>query len=76
MFNIAAAELVFAAVFVAGLVLTWPDPPWQWLTWVGGALAIGLPIVFYPISQTAFLGFDLLFHPPERREFEPPQSRS
>ena len=31
MFNIVAAELVFAAVFLAIVVATWPSPPWTLL---------------------------------------------
>src|SRR5262245_26726949 len=34
MFNMAMAEAVFAVGFVLVLVLTWPTPPWRWLTWV------------------------------------------
>ena len=63
MFNIVAAELVFAGLFVAVLALTWPDPPWRLLTWAGVAVALVLPVVFYPFSKTLFLGFDLYVNP-------------
>ena len=63
MFNIIAAELLFAAIFVAALVLTWPDPPWRVLQYGGAVLMILAPVVFYPFSKTLFLAFDLVFRP-------------
>lgn len=64
MFNLIAAELVFAAILVAVLVSTWPDPPWAALTWGGAALMVLLPVAFYPFAKTLFLAFDLVFRPP------------
>jgi uncharacterized protein (DUF983 family) len=63
MFNIVAAELVFAAVFVGAVVLTWPAPPWKVLEYGGIALMVIAPLVFFPFSKTLFLAFDLLFRP-------------
>ena len=63
MFNIIASELVFAAVFLAIVVATWPDPPWLPLQVGGVALMIVAPFVFYPFSKTVFLAFDLVFRP-------------
>jgi len=65
MFNIVATELSWAAVAVTIVLVTWPDPPWNLLLVVGGALMIGLPVLFYPFSKTVFLAFDLLFRPEE-----------
>ena len=70
MFNIIAAELVFAAIFIGVVLATWPDPPWNRLMYGGAGLMVVLPILFYPLSQTLFLGFHLMFHQPERHEFE------
>ena len=63
MFNIVAAELVFAAAFVGAVVLTWPTPPWKVLEYGGIALMVVAPLVFFPFSKTLFLAFDLLFRP-------------
>jgi predicted branched-subunit amino acid permease len=57
MFNIAAAELVFIALFIGMLVATWADPPWKVIAWASGAVALLLPLRFYPFSKA------LLFHP-------------
>jgi hypothetical protein len=63
MFNIIASELIFAAVFLGVLALTWPTPPWNLLQ-VGGVILAGVaPFVFFPFSKTLFLAFDLLFRP-------------
>jgi uncharacterized protein (DUF983 family) len=68
MFNIIAAELMFAALFLAVVLLTWPSPPWAWLEYGGIALMIVAPFAFFPFSRTLFLAFDLLFRPAARDE--------
>jgi uncharacterized protein (DUF983 family) len=69
MFNIIAAELLFAAIFVGVLVATLPDVPWDVLQYGGPALMILFPVFFYPFSKTLFLAFDLVFRPPTRQDF-------
>ena len=69
MFNIVAAELLFAAIFVVVLISTLPDVPWNALQYGGIALMIVFPFIFYPFSKTIFLAFDLLFRPPSREDF-------
>lgn len=68
MFNIIAAELAFAAMFMAVLVATWPSPPWSLLLYGGVALTIIAPFLFFPFSKTVFLAFDLVFRPAEPPE--------
>jgi uncharacterized protein (DUF983 family) len=68
MFNIVAAELVFAAVFVGVVALTWPAPPWKLLQFGGIALMVIAPFVFFPFSKTLFLAFDLVFRPASNDE--------
>jgi hypothetical protein len=77
MFNIIAAELIFAAIFVGVLVATWPDPPWTLLEFGGIALMIVAPFVFFPFSKALFLAFDLVFRPAAHDELTaPPGSAS
>ena len=76
MFNIVAAELVFAAMFFGVLLLTWPAPPWDALLYGGMALMVIMPFLFFPFSKTLFLAFDLLFRPPSPEEFVPVEDRS
>jgi uncharacterized protein (DUF983 family) len=70
MFNMIAAEVIFAAIFIGILVYTWPEPPWDPLLYGGIALMILLPVLFYPFSKTLFLAFDLVFRPPMAEDFE------
>jgi hypothetical protein len=69
MFSIVAAELIFAAILVGVLLLTWPTPPWDALLYGGMALMVIVPFLFFPFSKTLFLAFDLIFRPPSRDEF-------
>ncbi len=59
MFNIIAAELTFAALFVGTIVVTWPDPPWKVLQYGGALLMVLAPVVLYPFTKTDFLAVDL-----------------
>jgi uncharacterized protein (DUF983 family) len=70
MFNIIAAELLFAAIFVGVLVATTPDVPWSWLQYGGPVLVVLFPILFYPFSKTLFLAFDLIFRPTQPEDFD------
>jgi uncharacterized protein (DUF983 family) len=72
MFNIVAAELIFAALFVGVVLLTWPTPPWKLLQYGGIAVMVIAPIAFFPFSKTLFLAFDLLFRPAGRDELTDP----
>jgi hypothetical protein len=69
MFNIIAAELLFAAIFVGVLVATTPNVPWPWLQYGSPALMLLFPVFFYPFSKTLFLAFDLIFRPPRPEDF-------
>ena len=72
MFNIIAAELLFAALAAGVVAATWPSPPWTALQWGGAALMIAAPLACYPFSKTLFLAFDLMFRPPQPEDFCPP----
>ena len=70
--NLVVAELVFAFGLLAVLLLTWPNPPWNAMLWVGIPLMVITPIVFFPLSRTLWIAFDLAFRPSERRDEWPP----
>lgn len=69
MFNIVAAELIFAAIFLGILLSTWPTPPWDKLLYGGIAMMLVAPLLFYPFSKTLFLAFDLVFRPASPEDF-------
>src|SRR5918997_1778267 len=73
MFNIVAAELIFAGIFLGILVYTWPTPPWDTLLYGGVAIIVVAPFLFYPFSKTLFLAFDLVFRPPIPEDFRVPE---
>jgi uncharacterized protein (DUF983 family) len=68
MFNIVLAEIIFAALFVAYLLITWPNPNWDMLEIaapVGMAVA---PFVLFPFSKLVWLAADLALRPADARE--------
>lgn len=70
--NLAVAELLFALVFVGVLLITWPDVPWNTLTWampLGVALA---PVLLLPFAKVLWLTFDIAIRPVHAGEFETP----
>jgi uncharacterized protein (DUF983 family) len=70
MFNIVAAELVFALIFLSIVIATWPSPPWDVLLYGGVVLMIVAPLLLYPFSKTVFLAFDLIFRPASAEDFD------
>jgi uncharacterized protein (DUF983 family) len=63
--------VVFGALIVAAgiaIAVTTPDIPVLPLVVALGAVAIGLPIVLYPVSYTLWQAIDLVTHPPDPRE--------
>jgi uncharacterized protein (DUF983 family) len=61
--NTAFAIAAFAATFALGLILTWPDVPWAWLTVICVAVNIVVPIVSYPYSKTIWMAVDGVMNP-------------
>ncbi len=47
----------------ASIFATWPDTPFA--VWVGIALAVFMPVAFYPFSRTSWLAWDVSFRPTE-----------
>ncbi len=68
--NLAVAEALFALVFAAVLIGSWPNVPWDTLTWLmplGVAIA---PILLLPFAKVAWLTFDVAFRPVTAEEIE------
>ena len=60
--NIAVAILLFFVVFVGGMVLTWPDVPWNGLLIATAVVMVAAPLLLYPQSKTVWLWMDLRFN--------------
>jgi uncharacterized protein (DUF983 family) len=67
--NFILTEVAFGVALLIALFLTWPEPPWRTLLYVGAVLMIVTPIVFYPVSKCLWLGIDLVFRPPQPDDF-------
>jgi uncharacterized protein (DUF983 family) len=74
--NLFVTEGVFAVVFAAGLLLTWPAVPWTALTVLCAALAILTPVMIFPHTKLLYLAIDLAFRPLEPPDLEAPRERS
>lgn len=61
-------ELIFAAVFVVVLMVTWPDPPWRAIQWGGAVLMVAAALIVYPFAKTLWLASDLIFRPAGQME--------
>lgn len=61
--NIAAAQVLFMALLLGGMALTWPDVPWTVLLVVGVTFMVLFPVWFYPRTKTLWVWLDLKVHP-------------
>jgi len=68
MFNIVLAEMIFAAVFVAYLLISWPDPNWNMLE-IAAPLGMAVaPFALFPFSKLVWLAADLALRPAHAKE--------
>jgi len=56
-------ESVFALGFLIALVVTWPNPPWAAIQWIGGVVLAAGVLLAYPFAKTLWLAIDLIFRP-------------
>jgi uncharacterized protein (DUF983 family) len=68
--NLISAELLFAFGFVAAVMLTWPEVPWEGLTYGAAAAMLLLPLLFYPVSKVLWLTIDVMVRPVTPPELE------
>jgi uncharacterized protein (DUF983 family) len=61
-------ELIFAAMFVVVLLVTWPNPPWRTIQWGGAFLMVAAALIVYPFAKTLWLASDLIFRPAGQME--------
>lgn len=67
--NLIAAEMIVVFVFVAGIMITWPDVPWDGMMWGLAPLAILAPVATLPFARSLWLALDLVFRPGEPTDF-------
>ncbi|HYW31669.1 MAG TPA: DUF983 domain-containing protein [Gemmatimonas sp.] len=69
--NLLLSESIFAGGFLVALVLTWPDVPWDALTYGGAAGMLSLPALTYPLSKVLWLAIDVCVRPVTPAELLP-----
>ena len=67
--NLIAAELIVVIAFVIGILITWPDVPWDAMKWILLPLAALTPIITLPLARSLWLALDLVFRPAEPSDF-------
>ena len=63
MIMLITVEMVFAIGFLIVLLVTWPNPPWAAIQWVGAFVLAGSVLLAYPFAKTLWLAIDLMFRP-------------
>jgi uncharacterized protein (DUF983 family) len=56
-------EGFFAVGFLVVLLITWPNPPWEAIQWVGAVVLLAGILIAYPFAKTLWIGFDIMFRP-------------
>lgn len=59
---------LFLLVFVGGMVLTWPDVPWNLLAVVTILANLVVPAALYPVAKTLWVALELGWNPLEPEE--------
>jgi uncharacterized protein (DUF983 family) len=72
--NMVAAIVIPAIVYVVVLLATWPNPPWLAASLLAVALAVLIPVAFYPFARVIWLALDLVFRPIEPAEYQRPRA--
>lgn len=71
--NLMLTEGALVLAFLAGLWLTWPNPPWEGLVYGDLIVATLVPVLVFPFSKTLFIAIDLTFRPREPEDYETPR---
>jgi len=59
---------------VCGFVyVTWPDPPWDLITYVTAFLMLSGCVLCYPFAKTTWLAVDLAIRPLSPEELDAPR---
>lgn len=66
----AITSATFLVVFVGGILLTWPDVPWNSLLVATLAANLVIPFLAYPRSKTLWMAMEMSWHPLEPSEIE------
>lgn len=62
-FGLLIGEAVFALSLLATIVVSWPDVPWDAITYVAPVGMVAVMLLLIPFSKVVWLGVDLLVRP-------------
>jgi hypothetical protein len=68
--NLAVAERLFAVIFATVIISSWPDVPWDTLSWLLPLGVGAMPVLLFPFAKVAWLTFDVAFRPVTPEEIE------
>lgn len=68
--NFIVAELIVVAGGCAVMYATWPNVPWEGITYGLAALMVPVPFLTYPYSKALWLAIDLHFQPVTPKDFQ------
>jgi len=72
LFNLIAVELILFFVVCGFVFVTWPDPPWDLITYTTAALMLSGCVFCYPFAKTTWLAVDLAIRPLAEEELHRP----
>jgi uncharacterized protein (DUF983 family) len=64
-FNLALGEFVAIGIPIVWMIASSPNQPWTQIEILALVLCVALPFVFFPVSRTLWLAWDLSFRPVE-----------
>jgi uncharacterized protein (DUF983 family) len=68
--NFMIGGFTFGASLLAVLLLSWPDVPWNALTFGAPVVMLVFMVLLYPISKVVWLTVDVMLRPVTREELE------
>jgi uncharacterized protein (DUF983 family) len=63
LFNLMAVELILFVCVCGFVFVTWPNPPWDLITYVTAVLMLAGCVLCYPFAKTTWLAVDLAIRP-------------
>lgn len=72
-FGLLIGETIFALTLLATIVASWPDVPWDAITYIAPVGMIAVMILLIPVSKVVWLGVDLLVRPVTPAELGEPK---
>ncbi|MFO0094280.1 MAG: hypothetical protein ACK54K_08225, partial [Gemmatimonadaceae bacterium] len=70
LFNLIAVELILFFCVLGFVFVTWPNPPWDLITYVTACLMLAGCMLCYPFAKTTWLAVDLAIRPLTVEELE------